>query len=162
MEEIGQKTSENTILSPHAMYFWPKKSQNGQNKVFSQNLHWVISKIASKYKTKKILWLDFEKLAETLIFGQKWHFFTTMGQKRPNGIFSGKIQKSHFHRIRKPQLCAKNQIIPMNEFWDLCRTKAQTDGRRLNHKSQPRCGGPKRAKTAKTRFSGIFTGLFHK
>ena len=42
-----------------------------------------------------------------------------MNSKRVKRDFSGKIWKCHFRRIRKPQLCAKNQKIPMNGFWDL-------------------------------------------
>ena len=37
LQYIGRnrpKTSEKTILSPQAMYFWPKKGQNGQNEIF--------------------------------------------------------------------------------------------------------------------------------
>ena len=74
-----------------------------------------------------VLWLDFEKLAKTLIFGQKWSFFYQNGPKTAKRVFSGKIRKCHFRRIRKPQLCAKNQKIPMNGFWDLCRTNARTN-----------------------------------
>ena len=43
-------------------------------------------------KTKKILWVDFEKLAEMFIFGRKWPFFTKMGQKRLNRIFQAKSE----------------------------------------------------------------------
>ena len=50
-------------------------------------------KMQFKYvKIKKILWPDFEKLAEALIFGQKWPFLTKIGQKRPNGIFRAKSE----------------------------------------------------------------------
>ena len=28
------KTAQNHIMSPQAMYFWPKNGQNGQNKNF--------------------------------------------------------------------------------------------------------------------------------
>ena len=38
------------------------------------------------------------------------------GPKTAKQDFSGKIRKCHFPRIRKPQLCAKNQEIPMNGF----------------------------------------------
>ena len=58
---------------------------------------------------------DFEKLAKTLIFGQKWPFFDQNGPKRPKRDFSGEIRKCHFRRIGKPQLCAKNQ----NFHWEI-------------------------------------------
>ena len=51
----------------------------------------------------------------------------------------------HFRRIRKPQLYAKNKKILWTDFEISAKwTDGRTNGRRLNHKSQPRCGGPKR------------------
>ena len=34
------KTAQNSIMSPHAMYFWQKRPKRPKN--FSQNIHWVI------------------------------------------------------------------------------------------------------------------------
>ena len=42
----------------------------------------------------------FEKLAETLIFGQKWQFFTKIGQ---TVYIMGKIWNCHFRGIRMRQ-----------------------------------------------------------
>ena len=84
-----------------------------------------------------------------LIFGQKWPFFLPKRAKRD---FSGKIRKCHFRRIRKPQLCAKNKKILMSRFWNFCRTDERTDERKLNHKSQPRCGGTKKGSKTGQKF----------
>ena len=86
-------------------------------------------------------------------YAQKTHFFTLIPYNPRIKIFFKK-QKRHFLHIIKLQLCAKNQNNPMSRFWDLYRTNGRTDertngrtnGQRLNHKSQPLRGGPKKAK----------------
>ena len=64
--------------------------------------------------------------------GWKWHFFYQYGTKT---------------------LDSPNLVLKIRKFleMDFEISTAQTDGQRHN-KSQPRCGGPKRAKTTKTRF----------
>ena len=66
-------------------------------------------------------------------FGRNVYFWAKKGifgsmfaQTGPNGIFRVKSEKCHFFCIRKPQLCAKFQKIPMNGFRDLHRTHART------------------------------------
>ena len=59
------------------------------------------------------------------------------------GLRFFKKQKRHFLHIIKLQLSAENQNNPMSRFRDLYRTDGRTNGRRLNHKSQPLHGGPK-------------------
>ena len=84
-------------------------------------------------------------------YAQKTSFFTLIPYNPRIKIFFQKKQKCHFLHIIKLQLCAKNQNNPMSSFRDLYRTNGRTDGRtyeqtnerRLNHTSQPRCGGPK-------------------
>ena len=44
--------------------------------------------------------------------GQTVHFWAKKGIFEPK--FFGQIQKSHIPHIRKPQLCAKFEKIPMN------------------------------------------------
>lgn len=46
--------------------------------------------------------------------------FDRKGSKRPKRDFSAKNQKCHFHRIRKPKLCAKN---PKNLQWTDARSR---------------------------------------
>ena len=54
-----------------------------------------------------ILPLDFEKLAETLIFGRNGHFLTKIGQKQPNGIFRAKSENVTSIALGSPNLVPK-------------------------------------------------------
>ena len=58
----------------------------------------------------------FEKLAEMSIFGLKSAFLDLNWPKTSQTGFFGRVRKCHFRGIRKPQLCAKFQKIPINEF----------------------------------------------
>ena len=80
LQKNGQKPYNVTTCN----VFLTKKGLKRPKPDFSRNFHLFFSKLNPKCslcKIKKILWLDFEKLAETLIFGQKWPFFYQKGPK---------------------------------------------------------------------------------
>ena len=58
----------------------------------------------------------FRKISRNVDFWPKMAIFYQNGPKTAKRDFLGKIRKCHFRHIRKPQLCAKNQKIPMNGF----------------------------------------------
>ena len=67
-------------------------------------------------KIKKILWPDFEKLAETLIFGQKWpfldHFYPLKEAKIDSQNFFCKKVKLRAHTLLKSHHTSK-----LDHFW---------------------------------------------
>ena len=89
---------------------------------FSQNFHLVISSIDPKCSLD--MQIQEDPMTSFREIGQKVHFWAKKGifgpkfldPKRAKRDFSGKIRNCHFLRIRKPQLCAKFQKIPMNRF----------------------------------------------
>ena len=79
------QTSENTILSPHVMYFWPKigskQPKRFRSETFIKLFHKWTQNPVQTCKTKKIKCLNFENLSERLFFGLKWSFLDLKGSK---------------------------------------------------------------------------------
>ena len=75
-----------------------------------------------------ILRLDSEKLAETLIFGQKWPFFYQNG---PNGIFRAKSENVTSVALGSPKFVPKikNSYEQILRSLSNARTDARTDRR---------------------------------
>ena len=90
--------------------------------IYRSEIKFKYAKLRRSYEQILRNWLKRWFLAENGHFLPKW-------VKNGQTGFLGKIQKCHFRRIRKPQLSAKNQKIPMNGFWDLSRTDKRTDER---------------------------------
>ena len=85
-EDIGSKgnfLAKNHIMSPQAMYFWPKIGQNGQNKNFHRHntaIRWFKAIVPSFWPSFRQIWCaDSKKMSENLIFERKW---TNFGQKK--------------------------------------------------------------------------------
>ena len=88
----------------------------------------------------------FWEIGRTANFWPKMAIFTKMNQKSPNGIFGQNLKMSHPSHWEVPTLSRKSENYYERILRSLpnAHTDAHTDERRLNHKSQPRCGGPKR------------------
>ena len=119
MEENGQKTAKKLYNVTTCNDFWPKKERNSQNQIFPVTFSCLFSKVNQNAvyicKFKKILWPDFEKLAETLIFGQKWQFFTIFTPwKRP------KFRVENFcKKVKLPvhTLLTSHHTSKLDHFW---------------------------------------------
>ena len=121
---------------------WTKKAQNGLNQVFPVlSLGFFINtpKIQLKYAKLRRSYDSFPRNWQKMsIFGPR------LAQNGPNGIFRAKSENVTSITLGSPNFVPKIQIILSTDFEiSAGRTVERTDGRRLNHKSQPRCGGPK-------------------
>ena len=119
-QQIGRnwpKTSENTILSPHSMYFDPIRAKTAKTRFFPElSLGYFINRPRIKIKickTKKILRPDLEKLTETLIFGQKWPFWPKW---RPNRIFRAKSENVTSVGLGSPNFVPKIKNFLWTDF----------------------------------------------
>ena len=113
-EDIGSKgnfLAKNHIMSPEAMYFWPKNGQNNQNKNFPRHntaIRWFKAIVPSFWPSYRQIWsVDSKKMSKNLIFwlkmaknGKNWPFF---GQKRPNENF---FQKSAWNIFLDSSRCS--------------------------------------------------------
>ena len=88
-EDIGSKgnlLAKNHIMSPQAMYFWPKNGQNGQNKNFPRHntaIKWFKATVLSFWPSFRQIWCAVsKKMIENLIFSKKGAFW---GGKSPPG-----------------------------------------------------------------------------
>ena len=77
-EDIGSKgnfLAKNHIMSPQAMYFWPKNGQNDQNKNFPRHntaIKWFKATVPSFWPSFRQIWCaNSKKMSKNLIFGLK-------------------------------------------------------------------------------------------
>ena len=80
------KTAQNHIMSPQAMYFWPKNGQKRQNKNFPRHntaIKWFKATVPSFWPSFRQIWCAIsKKMSESLIFERKWpNFGPKMGPK---------------------------------------------------------------------------------
>ena len=90
----------------------------------------------------------FRKISQNVDFWPKMAiFWPKTGQKWPNGIFRAKSENVTSVALGNPNFVPKIRKFLWTDFEISAghtnkRTNGQADGRRLNHKSQPHCGGP--------------------
>ena len=122
------------IMSPHAMYFWPK---NGQNKNFPRH-----NTAIQRFKaTVPIFWPIFrqiwcavtKKMSKNLIFrlkmAKKWQKFAIFGQNLENENFFKNPLGTFLKLYQDTALCKKHQNL-MRGFLDIAwRTNGCTNGR---------------------------------
>ena len=121
-EDIGSKghfSAKNHIMSPQAMYFWPKNGQNGQNKNFPRHntaIKWFKATVPSFWLSFRQIWCaNLKKMSKNLIFGLK------MAKYGKNWPFLAKILKREFFsKIRLEHFLASsrcNFVPSFRKIW---------------------------------------------
>ena len=138
-EYIGSKgnfLAKNHIMSPQAMYFWPKNGQNSQNKNFPRHntaIRWFKTIVPSFWPSFTQIWcVDSKKMSKNLIFwlkmaknGKNWPFLAKNGQTR---IFFKNPLGTFFQTHQDVAFCKKSSKSDAR-FSRYAVTDARTDGR---------------------------------
>ena len=94
-KKIAKISPKPYIMLPQAMYFWPKNSQNSQNKNFHRRnttIKWFKATVPSFWPSFRQIWCaDSKKMSENMIFERKWpNFGPKKGPKWPWFFYQNK------------------------------------------------------------------------
>ena len=142
-----RKMVKKPTMSPHAMYFWPKRAKTAKTRFFPEFslVFFLKSKPKMQFKYAK---LRRSRISKTSDFWPKMAIFL------PKQDFSTKIRKCNFRHIGKPQLSEQSY-----ERVSRSPPNVRTNERTWFNRSQPLRGGPKNKKTSTPNYASPLSDL---